>query len=389
MTENQSHKQKANGSYIAQADRHGVAIVGESQHIHVHPHPPGSTSVVGSVDLPPKPYSRLIGRSIELDRIMNAMREPERKPMISVVGLGGIGKTALAREAIELCQREQLFDHIVWTTAKVEYFVGEETVKVGVSDYNLDALLDDIGKRCNRKGIVEMSPDEKRVAVKYLLKSNHVLIVTDNLETVPRRDELVNGVFQILGKSKLLITSRHRIKHERVFTIDLEGFAEDEGVVFLREESRERGIEEVAQANRNSLVEIHQVTGGAPLAMKLVIGQMSRLGMNIVLENLKDARFEGPDYKFYRFVFHRSWALLNLDAKKTLVSMSVFAPVIGGTEETIRAVNKVEKQICRESLDQLVLMSLVSPTASIKNRRYTIHQLTYYFILSDIVKKWG
>ena len=74
-------------------------------------------------------------------------------------------------------------------------------------------------------------------------------------------------VFQILGQSKLFITSRHRVKHERVFTINLGGFPEDEGMTFLREEGKERGVKVIAQANRENLVEIHQVTGGAPLAM--------------------------------------------------------------------------------------------------------------------------
>ena len=151
----------------------------------------------------------------------------------------------------------------------------------------------------------------------------------------------------------------------------------------------EAEIEVVAQANRDSLAEIHQVTGGAPLAMKLVVGQISRLPMEEVLGTLKDARFEGQDYEFYRFVFQHSWDMLTMDAKKVLVSMSVFAPVIGGTEEAVRTVSAVEEPAYRRALDQLVLMSLVDPLGDLEHRRYAIHQLTNYFILSDIVKKWG
>ena len=99
--------------------------------------------------------------------------------------------------------------------------------------------------------------------------------------------------------------------------------------MFLREESKERGITTVALAQRESLVQIHHATGGAPLAMKLVIGQMSRQPMDVVLNELKAARFSGQDYAFYRFVFKHSWEMLDLNAKKILVSMSVFPPGAG------------------------------------------------------------
>jgi hypothetical protein len=210
--------------------------------------------------LPPKAYHRLIGRSDELDRVKNALLGPEREPMIAVVGLGGIGKTALAREVVECCQEKQLFDHTVWASAKTERFVGEDIVKTAVSDYSFDDLLDDIGRQCGQQDITKMPPDQKRVAVKSLLAEKCVLIVMDNLETIPEGDILVDDVFQILGKSEMLITSRHRVKYERVFTIDLGGLPEEDGVTFLREESKVRNIEIVARAPRDKLVEIHWVT---------------------------------------------------------------------------------------------------------------------------------
>lgn len=361
-------------------------IIG-GHHEH-HYYPSGENPISPTIYLPPKAYARLIGRYDELDRVMSALRERERKPMLAVIGLGGIGKTALAREAVERCRQERLFDHIVWTSAKTERFVGEGTLKTEVSDYNFDELLSDIGRQCDRVDIAQMPQDQKKEAVKYLLATRRVLVVMDNLETVKASEKLVDDLFQILGRSKLLITSRHHVKHERVFTIDLSGFPQEEGVSFLREESKERGIEVVFQAPRESLAEIHQVTGGAPLAMKLVVGQMNRLPMAEVLDTLKAAQFEGQDYDFYRFIFKHSWDLLALDAKKVLVAMSVFAPVIGGARNDVKEVSAVEEAAFQPAIDQLILMSLVDPLGTLEQRRYAIHQLTNYFILSDIVKKW-
>ena len=58
--------------------------------------------------LPPKAYHRLMGRLDELDRVLGALREPRLKTMIAITGLGGIGKTALAREVVERVNKKAL-----------------------------------------------------------------------------------------------------------------------------------------------------------------------------------------------------------------------------------------------------------------------------------------
>ena len=365
-----------------------VKQVTGNYHEHYH-YPAAESPTVVLSYLPPKAYHRLIGRFNELDQIMSALREPRRKPMVAVVGLGGIGKTALAREAAEHCWQEKLFDYVVWTSSKTEHFVGEGITRTGVSGYSFDELLSDIGRQCDRVDIAQMPPDQKQAAVKYLLANKRVLVVMDNLDTVLESEKLVDSVFQVLGQSKLLITSRHRVKHERVFTLDLGGFPKDEGMTFLREEGKERGIEVVAQASHGSLVEIHQVTGGAPLAMKLVVGQMSRQPMKAVLDTLGQAAFKGQDYPFYRFVYQQSWKMLDMNARKALVDMSVFPPITGGAVEDVQAVSQVESSAFWPAMDQLVTLSLVDRIGPAGRERFALHPLTQYFIRSDITKEWA
>jgi hypothetical protein len=339
--------------------------------------------------LPGKSYQRLIGRSHELDLVLEALREPERKPIVAIVGLGGIGKTTLAQEVVEQAWRAGVFDHIVWTSAKTERFVGEGTHKTVVSDFDFDRLLVEIGRQCDRRELPKMPLAEKRLAVKQLLLTKRVLIVLDNLETVSNSETFVDELFQILGQSKLLITSRHQVRHERTFTLDLAGLFEADGITFLREDSAERGIEVVAQANQAELIEIYRATGGAPLAMKLVVGQMSRWPLERVLANLKAAKFAGPNYDFYRFIYKHSWDLLAVDSQKVLVSMAVFDLANGSTASALQRVSQVDLDAVRQALDQLMLLSLVDVLGDLSERRYTLHSLTHCFILSDIVKKWS
>lgn len=123
--------------------------------------------------------------------------------------------------------------------------------------------------------------------------------------------------------------------------------------------------------------------------MKLVVGQIFYTSMDDVLQILVDARFEEPDREFYRFVFKHSWDLLSLAARKVLVTMSVFSVKIGGTRTAIQIVSKVDEGQFMPALKNLIFMSLVDPSQGLREKRYTIHQLTHYFVLSDIVKKWG
>jgi hypothetical protein len=346
-------------------------------------------SIASSLYLPPKAYHRLIGRYDQMETIMNALRDPKGKPMTAVIGLGGIGKTALAYEAVERSRDEALFEHVVWSSAKPEYFVGETAFKTGVSDYNFDTLLGDIGRQCDRIDIPQMPPDQKQAAVKYLLSKKRVLIVMDNLETVPEGDKLVHDIFQILGQSKLLITSRHHVKHDRASIINLGGFLKDEGVTFLREEGKERNVEGVIKASRGNLVGIHQVAGGAPLAMKLVVGQITRQPVDVVLATLKKASFKGQDYEFYRFVYQHSWEMLDMSGRMALVDMSVFPPLTGGAVDDVQAISQVEPDAFWPAMDQLVIMSLVDKIVVVGRDRLALHPLTQYFVKSDITKEWA
>lgn len=211
----------------------------------------------------------------------------------------------------------------------------------------------------------------------------------DNLETVPEKDKLVDRIYQIRGQSKLLITSRHLIKHDQAFKIDLGGFPKREGVKFLQEESRARNIEAVADAGRERLLVIHKHTGGAPLAMKLVIGQMDRQPMDFVLGTLEEARFQAQDYPFYRFVYLNSWEALDMPARMALVDMSVFPPLTGGAVNDVQAVSQVPEADFWPAMDQLVTMSLVDKIGVVGKERFALHPLTQYFIKSDITKEWA
>lgn len=338
--------------------------------------------------IPSKTYRYLIGREVELGKIMQILRQPE-KTMAALIGLGGIGKTALANEIVEKSRTEGIFDSIVWTSAKHEHFIAER-IQRDPHNYELtfDKLLETIGHQCNRPDIARLGGEQKEIAVASLLSQKRVFVVVDNLDTLPNPDELVSRLYIILGLGKALFTSRHRLKNEQLYSISLSGLGITAGLDFLRIEAETRNVTNVLSAPKTELTRIHKVAGGAPLAMKLIVGQVSRQPLDAVLRTLEQASSTGQDYDFYRFVYQKSWELLDKEAQMAFVGMSVFPPIIGGTVESVRQVLPLDASAFEVAMDKLVTLSLVDKIGAIGKERFALHPLSQYFIQSDITKEW-
>lgn len=338
--------------------------------------------------IPSKSCPQFIGRIHEMDSLMGALRDQQNKPIVAIIGLGGTGKTTLALEALDTCRSEEIFQGIVWASCKTELFVGEDITHLKNPSYSFDVLTNDIIRQCITQDISKIPIEQRRPMVEELLETKRILLVLDNLETIKDREKLIADLFQILGRGKLLVTSRHNIKHERTFTITLRGLSKDDGVTFLHMESDARGLETVVRADRASLETIFKDTGGNPLAMKLVIGQLSRQPMKVVLTALKEASALGPDYQFFCFLFRYSWEMLDMKARMVWVDMSVFPALVGGTVQDVEAISQVAAPDFWPAMDQLVGLSLVDKIGDVGAERFALHPLSQYFIRSDITKEW-
>jgi len=373
-----------------------------------------SSPVTPDVARPADPAARtfqLVGRRDELAAIMNALRDPAARSAILISGLGGMGKTALAGEVVTRSRQEGHFEGVVWASFKTELLIGERIAGIKPSGASIDELIIDVGRQCasllepmpreghtapaavaDRPGpaqleFAQLPPAERRAAVIRLLNTKRVLIVLDNFETVHDSEALVDAVFDILGQGKLLITSRHGMSDDRLYTITLGGLPEQEAVEFLRMEGKERGISTVRGADDVVLRRIHHATGGAPLAMKLVAGLMGRQPVDVVLDAVQKVSTSDKSYELYRYIYRYSWAMLDKAGRMVLVDMSVFPPLTGGTVADVESVSQVASREFWSAIDQLVRLSLVDKGGAAGQERYFLHPLTWNFIRSDITKE--
>jgi hypothetical protein len=179
---------------------------------------------------------------------------------------------------------------------------------------------------------------------------------------------------------------------EDVYHVHLQGLAGDYSTDFIRQEFSTRGISRLDGAPDSLLIKFAENTGGSPLALKLVVGQLSRHNADVVLSCLRHVRLANQDSqdeytRLYHHIFLPSWELLTLEAKRLLVSMSHFSSGHGGTFDAIQAINDLSINKVAGRLDELWKFAFVEIGDSPLNQtRYYLHALTQYFILSDIVK---
>ena len=126
-----------------------------------------------------------------------------RHPVITVLGDGGNGKTALVLQTLYgmLASNDHGYDAIVWVSAKTARLTIKEIERIeGAITHSLD-IFEDIANQ------FEPGNDSAPDRVRKLLGDNKILLVIDNLETV--LDENLRAfAAEIPGDSKLVFTSR-------------------------------------------------------------------------------------------------------------------------------------------------------------------------------------
>jgi tetratricopeptide (TPR) repeat protein len=315
-------------------------------------------------NLPPR--SEFVGRQAEKARVHKALRSRSR--LVSIDGIGGIGKTALALEVAHEClaasQGERAADDVatfhgfIWTTAK-DY------------DLTLNALLDTIARVLQHTNIAQQPLEEKQFSVYQLLQEKPYLLVVDNFETITDRG-VQSFLMQLPEPSKALITSREQLPLETNAT-SLKSLTESEALALIRGEGKRLGLASVEQGTDEVLLPLYQITGGAPLAIKWAVGQIKQRGQSLdgVLKSLHRAEAD-----VFVLIFARSWSLLSVDARQVLMVMPLFAT--SASRASIKAVSNVPDSVFEKALGQLVEMSLVDvmDDQELTRRRYSIHPLT-------------
>lgn len=359
------------------------AVISSTQQTHLKPTLESASPNALPPHIPDEPYFPLPGREEQLRQLLTALHAPLGAPTIVIDGLGGLGKTAFAVELARRAIQHQLFEKAVGDSAKQEQFTNEGIVRINEATLDFQALLDTIARQLDHWEIATLRTEEKRVRMGQLLRQHRYLLIVDNLESVDNAQRLVAELRGFLGSSRALITSRQKVRHDFVLPLSLRGLDQEDALFFIERDLQQRGGDQLLQAPREKLVEICQVTGGAPLALKLVVAQAMFLDIDMVLQQLKQA-----SENIYSFIFRQSWEQLSSTAQLILIYIGRTVTTTVSWEELAGiGITKQEYEL-QAAVRQLVDYSLLDVYTFTGQVRYGIHQLTRQFINSDLPKLW-
>jgi len=310
--------------------------------------------------------------------------QDEQGPLgIVIDGLGGLGKTSLAVELARRALRQQLFEGVIGDSAQQELFTGGEIIQVREAVLDFDHLLDALARQLGRWELPTLKEEEKRVNLARLLRQHRYLILVDNLETAENAAALVAHLRGLLGTSRAIVTSRQQVRHDFVQALSLKELNLEDALLFLRKDMQQRGGHPLLHASEEKLVDMYRVTGGAPLAMKLVIAQARFLDLDLVLKQLRQA-----SSNLYTYIFRRSWQQLAAPAQRVLIYIGRTVMTTVSWEELASVGIAEDEGQLLAAIDQLVAYSLLDVASAAEQQRYGIHQLTRQFVNGELPKLW-
>ena len=216
------------------------------------------------VDAPPVEVDEaLVGRDAELAEIGRRLLDP-RCRLLTLVGPGGIGKTRLALALARALAGRFAGGAIVVSAASLADD-GDPTVMLA------DAIAAQAGAR--RGGSFDTGGSLAKA-----LAGREMLLVLDNLESVPEAGRLVSALVDGAPAVKVLATSRRRLGGRREWLYEVPGLALAAGsggaelspaaALFVREASRlDPGFE--ATASQAEVERVCALVGGLPLAIEI------------------------------------------------------------------------------------------------------------------------
>lgn len=330
-------------------------------------------------NLPPPAYSHLLG----IDNIRLSIEEsllPESDPaVIILVGIGGIGKTALADAVTRTMIKKFQFDGVYWLRLEPSTMSGEALSH----QHLLDQLFSTLAKQLGIQP-VPITSEERLAKIRHILKVRSHLIVIDNLESAALTDFLFHHLAALAGPSKFLLTSRAYPQGQTAaHRFVLPELSQVDSVTLLRTHAAELGISALAKAEDEPLQEIYGLVGGNPLALKLVACLFDLLPLSQILKDLSTSR-PGPVENLYRHIYWQTWQTLGESARDLLQAMPLVADA-GGTPDYLQAISGLEGDRFWGALRELHTRSLLEVRGTLIEKRYGIHRLTETFVRTEIV----
>ncbi|MEK6302692.1 MAG: AAA family ATPase [Acidobacteriota bacterium] len=298
------------------------------------------------------------GRMEELKQIAEAL-DPESRTWGALIdGPGGMGKTSLAVRAAYDCLPGQ-FQRIIFVSVKQRELDDDGLRELG--SFILPGLLEMLNELARELGQPDIakSPEDQRIRLLLdALRPMQALLILDNLESLTKGDRgtLLTFVKRLPQGCKAILTSRRRIGSGSELLI-LEELDEDAALETLADLARHNPL--LAKTSEAERLTLYKQTGGKPLLLRWVAGQLGSGSCRTFTDALHFLRSCPPDNNPLEFIFGDLAKEFTDDETRVLVALTYFT--LPAKVEHIATVAGLDAETAETALRTLANRSLVVP----------------------------
>lgn len=312
----------------------------------------------------PASSTEFIGREKELANLRQRLADPACR-LVTLTGLGGVGKTRLAQETARACA-----DRFINGAWMIPLAALEANPTVNTFFYALAAALP----------ITLSGADGPKTQLGKFFQAHELLLVLDNLEHLLDFADILVEFLQLAPDLKILVTSRERLNLQIEWIVDLGGLQPDSALQFFEQRARRVNAAFALTERESPIVrQICRMVDGLPLGLELASAWARTMDCASIAEEiarsldfLATSQRDIPErQRSLRAVFDSSWTRLTKEEQNAFLRLSTF---LGGF--TLPAAQAVAE--CPPSL-----------LASLTDRSFVQHDLEGRYSIHEVLRQYA
>ena len=339
--------------------------------------------------------SPIVGRERELVQILDRLQQPPCR-LLTLVGIGGVGKTRLALEAAlhlsQLDASQSLFaDGIFW---------------VRLEHVETDALLLSAIAQAVQYSFQGVAEPAKQLL--EFLRHRRLLLILDNVEQLVGQGDLLLQILQSAPGVKLLVTSREWLNFQGEWLVEVNGLPYP--LTFDQETWSSYPAAQLfvqcatamvadfdPQAQQTDIIQICGIIEGLPLGIQLAAASVRTFTCAQIvaaiqhnLDFLSSTMRNLPvRHRSLRAIFEHSWLLLSAVEKHAFQQLAIFAG--GFTAKAAAEVAEIPATVLQNLIDKSLVHVQASEEIMARDTaelRYGMHPVLHQYAAEKLAAAW-